>query len=215
MYLFDEIKNINQTNAKCIKIKNALKRNDKIWNEMLLKNFKNVKNTLFYHDKLWILTNESRLDVIQKVHNESTIKHSEIKRIYKFVKRLYYWSEMKNFIEKYIRNCHVCKRFKVFRDRYFELLKFSFHFKQVLNRYCHEFRYWIIYKQKTQCHINDREYINENTTLHILSRKKWEYVNKENNTITNQSCVRSTRITQHYHIEAITTIYIACIKIDM
>ncbi len=67
--LFDKIKNVNQTNANCTKIKNALKRNKKDWNEMLLKIFKNVKNTFFYNDKLWISIDESRLDVIRKVHN--------------------------------------------------------------------------------------------------------------------------------------------------
>jgi hypothetical protein len=77
---------------------------------------------MFYHDKLWISTDESRLDVIRKVHDQSTIKHSTIRRIYKFVKRLYYWSEMRDSIERYIRNFHICKRFKTFRDKYSELL---------------------------------------------------------------------------------------------
>jgi hypothetical protein len=107
--LFDKIKNVNQTNANCIEIKDALKRNDKDWNKMLLKNFKNVKNTLLYHDKLWVLTNESKLDVIREVHDQSAIKHSKIKQIYKFVKKLYYWLEMRDSIERYIRNCHICK----------------------------------------------------------------------------------------------------------
>ncbi len=91
---------------------------------MLLKNFKNVKNTLFYNDKLWISIDESRLDVIREVHDQSTMRHSEIKRIYKFVKRLYYWFEMRDFIERYIQNYHVCRRFKASRNRYFELLNF-------------------------------------------------------------------------------------------
>jgi hypothetical protein len=33
---------------------------------------------------------------------------------------------MKDFIERYIRNCHVCRRFKAFQDRYFELLNSFF-----------------------------------------------------------------------------------------
>ncbi len=61
-------------NQKRIKTKN-----DKNWNKMLLKNFKNVKNTLFYHDKLWVSIDESRLDVIREVHNQFVVKHSEIK----------------------------------------------------------------------------------------------------------------------------------------
>jgi hypothetical protein len=69
LQLFNRIKNVNQTNAKCVKIRNALKRNDKDWNEMWLKIFKNVKNTLFYNDKLWVFINESRFDFIIKVHD--------------------------------------------------------------------------------------------------------------------------------------------------
>jgi hypothetical protein len=31
---------------------------------------------------------------------------------------------MRNFIERYVRNCHTCKRWKAFKDRYVELLNF-------------------------------------------------------------------------------------------
>jgi hypothetical protein len=31
---------------------------------------------------------------------------------------------MKNFIDRYVRNCHTCKRSKALRDRYVELLNF-------------------------------------------------------------------------------------------
>ncbi len=124
MQLFDKIKNVNQTNTNCTKIRKTQKQNKKNWNEMLLKIFKNVKNILFFRDKLWISIDKSKLDVIKKMHDQSTIKHLEIKRIYKFVKKSYYWIEMKNSIERYIQNFHVCKRFKVFWDWYFELLNF-------------------------------------------------------------------------------------------
>jgi hypothetical protein len=122
LQLFDKIKNVNQTNANCTKIIDALKRNKKSWNEMLLKNFKNVKNTLFYNNKLWISIDESKLDIIRKIHDQLTMKHSNIKRTQKFVKRLYYWLEMKNSIDRYVRNYHVCKRSKASRNRYSELL---------------------------------------------------------------------------------------------
>jgi hypothetical protein len=123
--LFDRIKTTNQKNAKCTVIRDALKRNEKNWNEMLLKHFKNVKNILFYRDKLWISdSNELKLDVIREVHDQSIVNHLNIRRTYEFVKRLYYWSEMRNFIDKYVRNCHTCKRSKASKDRYAELLNF-------------------------------------------------------------------------------------------
>jgi hypothetical protein len=123
LQLFDRIKTTNQTDAECTVIRNALKRNEKNWNEMLFKHFKNVKNTLFYRDKLWISdSNELKLNVIREVHDQWTVNHSNIRRTYEFVKRLYYWSEMKNSIDKYVRNCHTCKRSKASKDRYAELL---------------------------------------------------------------------------------------------
>ncbi len=125
LQLFDRIKTTNQKNAKCTVIRDALKRNEKNWNEMLLKHFKNVKNILFYRDKLWISdSNELKLDVIREVHDQSIVNHLNIRRTYEFVKRLYYWSEMRNFIDKYVRNCHTCKRSKASKDRYAELLNF-------------------------------------------------------------------------------------------
>jgi hypothetical protein len=123
--LFDRIKTINQTDAECTIIRDALERNKKNWNEMLFKHFNNVKNTLFYRDKLWISDlNELKLNVIRKMRDQSIVNHSNIRRSYDFVKRLYYWSEMKNFIDRYVRNCYTCKRSKAFRDRYAELLNF-------------------------------------------------------------------------------------------
>jgi hypothetical protein len=90
---------------------------------MLFKHFKNVKNILFYRDKLWISdSNELKLDVIREMHDQSIVDHSNIRRTYEFVKRLYYWSEMKNFIDKYVRNCHTCRRSKASKDKYAELL---------------------------------------------------------------------------------------------
>jgi hypothetical protein len=63
-----------------------------------------------------------KFDVIQEIHDQSTVKHSKIRRIYNFVKKLYHWSEMRNDIKRYVRNCHVCRRSKTLRDRYSELL---------------------------------------------------------------------------------------------
>ncbi len=90
---------------------------------MLLKYFKNVKNTLFYQKKLWVSNDALKSDVIRETQNQFVVDHSDIRRTYEYIKRLYFWSEMKNFIEQYVRNCHICKRFKTFRNRYSNLLK--------------------------------------------------------------------------------------------
>jgi hypothetical protein len=46
--LFDKIKTVNQMNEKCTAIRISLERNQKEWNEMLLKDCEDKKNTLFF-----------------------------------------------------------------------------------------------------------------------------------------------------------------------
>jgi Iap family predicted aminopeptidase len=50
--LFDRIKTINQKDCTCIEIRKALQENKKSYNEMLLKRFKSMKNTLLFKKKL-------------------------------------------------------------------------------------------------------------------------------------------------------------------
>ncbi len=52
LILFDRVKTINQKNRTCIEIKKALQKNKKSYDEMLLKRFKLIGNTLFFKKKL-------------------------------------------------------------------------------------------------------------------------------------------------------------------
>jgi hypothetical protein len=63
---------------------------------------------------------------MRKIHDQSTSKHSEIRRICKYISKWYYWSQVKQSIKQYIRNCHICKRFKATRDKYSKLLNLLF-----------------------------------------------------------------------------------------
>ncbi len=90
------------------------------WN--VAKKFQKCEKHIILYNKLWVSIDELKLDIIRKIHDQSTIKHSNIKRMYKFVKRLYYWLEMRNLINRYVRNYHVCKQSKASWDRYSELL---------------------------------------------------------------------------------------------
>jgi hypothetical protein len=181
---------------------------------MLLKNFKNVKNILFYDDKLWISTDESRLNVIQKVHDQSTVKHSEIKRTHKFVRRLYYWSEMKNYIERYIRNYHLYKWFKTSRDRYSEWL----------NSFLISNKLWI---DITINFVTELFISNEfNVILMIVNKlikmrhyifctAKKKHFYWKNNTFVNQSRVKSTRSVWYYSVQQRISIRLISLKIAL
>jgi hypothetical protein len=50
--LFDRIKTANQKNVTCVAIKDAIRNRKKSFNEMLLKKFEMIKNTLFFKKKL-------------------------------------------------------------------------------------------------------------------------------------------------------------------
>jgi hypothetical protein len=50
--LFDKIKSVNQQDYTCIEIRKALQENKKSYDEMILKRFKSIENTLFFKEKL-------------------------------------------------------------------------------------------------------------------------------------------------------------------
>jgi hypothetical protein len=102
-----------------------LQENKKSYDEMLLKRFKTVENTLFFKKKLWVLeSNQLKWDIIREIHDQSVSEHSDVRRICKYLHKWYYWFQAKQSIERYIRNCHICKRFKATRDKYSDLLNF-------------------------------------------------------------------------------------------
>jgi hypothetical protein len=90
---------------------------------MLLKKFEIIENTLFFKKKLWISEfDQLKLNIIREIHDQSTSRHSDMRRTCKYLSKWYYWSQVRNSVKRYIRNCHVCKRSKTSRDKYFDLL---------------------------------------------------------------------------------------------
>jgi hypothetical protein len=50
--LFDRIKTVNQKNSTCTAIRDAIQNRKKSFDEMLLKKFEMIENTLFFKKKL-------------------------------------------------------------------------------------------------------------------------------------------------------------------
>jgi hypothetical protein len=110
LFLFDKVKTVNEKNTTCIAIRNAIRVKKKFFDKMLLK-------------KLWVFeSNQLKLDIIRKIHNQSTSEHSDIRRTCKYLQKWYYWSQVKQSVKRYVRNCHICKRFKSSKNKYSELL---------------------------------------------------------------------------------------------
>ncbi len=63
-----------------------------------------------------------KLNIIKEIHDQSVSKHSNVRRICKYFHKEYCWSQAKQSIKRYIRNCHICKKFKAIRDKYSDLL---------------------------------------------------------------------------------------------
>jgi hypothetical protein len=121
--LFDRVKTVNQEDATCIKIRKVLLQNKKSHDEMLLKKFKSIENILFFKEKLWISESDQlKLNIIRKIHDQSTSKHSDVRRTCKYLNKWYYWSQARKSIKRYVKNCHICKRSKAFKDKYSDLL---------------------------------------------------------------------------------------------
>jgi 3-methyladenine DNA glycosylase AlkC len=52
LFLFDKVKTANQENRNCIIIRDAIRDRKKSFDEMLLKKFEIIENTLFFKKKL-------------------------------------------------------------------------------------------------------------------------------------------------------------------
>ncbi len=64
------------------------------------------------------------MNIIKKIHDQSTLKHFDVRRICKYLNKWYYWSKVKELMNKYVKSCYICKRFKTIRDKYSDLLNF-------------------------------------------------------------------------------------------
>jgi hypothetical protein len=90
---------------------------------MMLKKFEMIENILFFKKKLWVSEfDQLKLNIIKKIHDQSTSEHLNMRRTCKYLSKWYYWSQMRNSVERYIRNCHVCKKSKTSKNKYFDLL---------------------------------------------------------------------------------------------
>ncbi len=90
---------------------------------MLFKKFELIEDILFFKKKLWIFEfDQLKLDIIKEIHDQSVLKHSDVRRTCKYLYKWYYWSQAKQSVNRYVKNCHVCRRSKSSKDKYSRLL---------------------------------------------------------------------------------------------
>ena len=77
------------------------------------------------------ISKQNRLIIFKKIHDQSVSKHSEIRRIFVILHKIFHWSRMRTTVKQYVKNCHECQKTKVFRNKYVELLQFLFFVNQL------------------------------------------------------------------------------------
>ncbi len=120
---------VNQKNELCNKYWQTMNKDELKFHDMKLKNCQIIDNILFKKSLLWMLK-QMHMKLLWKIHNQSSILHSDIRWMIDLVQRFYYWSDHQVTIQQYIWNCHVCQRSKASQDDTNDLLQSLLIFQQ-------------------------------------------------------------------------------------
>ncbi len=120
--LYQRVRLVNQKNELCNEYRQAMNKDELKLHDMKLKNCQIIDNVLFKKNLLWMLK-QMHMKLLRKIHDQSSILHSDIKWTIDLVQRFYYWSDYQATIQQYIRNCHVYQRSKASQDDTNDLLQ--------------------------------------------------------------------------------------------
>ncbi len=109
--LYQCVRLVNQKNELCNEYRQVMNKDELKLHDMKLKNCQIIDNVLFKKNLLWMLK-QMHTKLLRKIHDQSSILHSDIKRMIDLVQHFYYWSDHRATIQQYIRNCYVCQRSK-------------------------------------------------------------------------------------------------------
>ena len=100
---FDRIIQANKRNEFCQELCKILIANVTVHDDIKLRNCRNVDDVLYMKNRLWISENQ-QVKFFQKIHDQSASDHFDKNRIIELIKSFYYWSRLKDIVEKYIHN---------------------------------------------------------------------------------------------------------------
>ena len=123
----EEIQDANRADELCIRIREYLEApSERVRPTTHLNSCRISNGLLMKADRLWVPEGEDkqlRMRVIKEVHDQPAVGHPGTERTLHMLRRHYYWPAMREEVEQYLRNCHVCKRAKASRDAYNGLLQ--------------------------------------------------------------------------------------------
>ncbi len=109
--LYQHVRLVNQKNELCNEYWQAMNKDELKLHDMKLKNCQIIDNVLFKKNLLW-MSKQMHTKLLWKIHDQSSILHSDIRWMIDLVQRFYYWSDHQATIQQYIWNCHVYQRSK-------------------------------------------------------------------------------------------------------
>ncbi len=90
--LYQCVRLVNQKNELCNEYWQAMNKDELKLHDMKLKNYQIIDNVLFKKNLLWV-SKQMHTKLLWKIHNQSSISHSDIKWMIDLVQRFYYWSD--------------------------------------------------------------------------------------------------------------------------
>ena len=102
----DIIKKIRRNNTKEKEVIQALKKENKsTWKE---------DGVVYMEGKVYVPNNKKiKEEILKKNHNLVNVGHPGQQRMWKLLKRNYWWPELKEYVKKYVQGCFKCQQNKV------------------------------------------------------------------------------------------------------
>ena len=121
----EQVMESNQNNELCSKIRSYFANPKGLEKpEVYLKSLKVENKLLMKRNQLWVANKDQlQLKVIKQIHNQLAVGYPSTKKTLEMAQRHYYWLGIKEIIQRFIRNCHVCKWAKAAWDTYHSLLQ--------------------------------------------------------------------------------------------
>jgi len=86
-------------------------------NKISLVEYEEHENHLYFQERKYVLNSDKlRFRIIQLAHDNVIDDHSERAKSYELISRVYWWSNIYKYVQRFIWNCHVCTRFKLFKQ---------------------------------------------------------------------------------------------------
>ncbi len=76
------------------------------------------ENHLYFQERKYMFNSDKlRLCIIQLTHDNVVNDHSERAKSYELISRVYWWSNIYKYVQRFVQNCHVCTHFKLSKQQ--------------------------------------------------------------------------------------------------